>query len=131
MGRTVGVTLERNGGHGDHRTFGESFLELVATRIGLMIERAELYERQREVEREQAQMAARQEVCEHECNRKSDECKELPGGLRPGIAECSLACRLRKFRRQNVHSNRTVRHHGPNRLAAGFRRRSGTGEQRR
>src|SRR5206468_10706181 len=29
MGRTVGVTLERNGGHGDHRTFGESFLELV------------------------------------------------------------------------------------------------------
>ena len=29
MGRTVGVTLERNGGHGDDRTFGESFLELV------------------------------------------------------------------------------------------------------
>jgi hypothetical protein len=29
MGRTVGVTLERNGGHGDHRAFGESFLERV------------------------------------------------------------------------------------------------------
>jgi signal transduction histidine kinase len=39
----------------------EAFLELVATRIGLMIERGELRERQREVERQHAQMAARQE----------------------------------------------------------------------
>jgi signal transduction histidine kinase/putative methionine-R-sulfoxide reductase with GAF domain len=39
----------------------EAFLELVATRIGLMIERGELYERQREVERQQVQMEARQE----------------------------------------------------------------------
>ena len=39
----------------------EAFLELVATRIGLMIERGELRERRREVERQQAHMAARQE----------------------------------------------------------------------
>jgi signal transduction histidine kinase len=39
----------------------EAFLELVATRVGLMIERGELRERQREVERQQVQMAARQE----------------------------------------------------------------------
>jgi signal transduction histidine kinase len=39
----------------------EAFLELVATRIGLMIERGELRERQRDVERQQVQMAARQE----------------------------------------------------------------------
>jgi signal transduction histidine kinase len=39
----------------------ETFLELVATRIGLMIERGELHDRQREVERQQAQMDARQE----------------------------------------------------------------------
>ena len=39
----------------------EAFLELVATRIGLMIERGELRERQREVERLRVQMAARQE----------------------------------------------------------------------
>jgi signal transduction histidine kinase len=39
----------------------EAFLELVATRIGLRIERAELRERQREVDRQQVQMAARQE----------------------------------------------------------------------
>ncbi len=39
----------------------EAFLELVATRIGLMIERSELYERRREVDRQQVQMAARQE----------------------------------------------------------------------
>jgi signal transduction histidine kinase len=39
----------------------ETFLELVATRIGLMIERDELRERQREVEHQQAQMEARQE----------------------------------------------------------------------
>jgi len=29
MGRTVGVALERDGGHGDDRTTGEPFLELV------------------------------------------------------------------------------------------------------
>src|SRR5439155_12125657 len=33
MGRTVGVTLKRNGGHGDHRTFGESFLERVVVTL--------------------------------------------------------------------------------------------------
>ena len=47
----------------------EAFLELVATRIGLMIERGELYERQREVERQHVQMEVRQEflgVVSHE-----------------------------------------------------------------
>ncbi|HEX5417658.1 MAG TPA: ATP-binding protein, partial [Chloroflexota bacterium] len=39
----------------------EAFLELVATRIGLLLERAELRERQREIELQQIQMEARQE----------------------------------------------------------------------
>ncbi len=39
----------------------EAFLELIATRIGLMLEQNELRDRQREVERQHAQMAARQE----------------------------------------------------------------------
>jgi len=39
----------------------EAFLELVATRIGLLLERAELRERHREIERQQVQMEARQE----------------------------------------------------------------------
>lgn len=38
-----------------------AFLELVATRLGLRIERSELHEREREIERQQAQMTARQE----------------------------------------------------------------------
>ena len=39
----------------------DSFLELVAARVGLLLEQGELRVRQREVERQQAQMAARQE----------------------------------------------------------------------
>lgn len=39
----------------------EAFLELVATRIGLLLERAELRERQREIELQQVQMETRQE----------------------------------------------------------------------
>lgn len=38
-----------------------AFLELVATRLGLRIERSELREREREIQRQRAQMAARQE----------------------------------------------------------------------
>lgn len=38
-----------------------AFLELVATRLGLRLERSDLREREREIERQQAQMTARQE----------------------------------------------------------------------